>query len=70
MQDPLDYSARIHHTSNDSYDHLKLDDLRQAAVILASMLWHAAEREAMLPRMPLPTRPAETNPFEHYRDAD
>lgn len=70
VQDPLDYGARIHHTSIDSYDHLKLDDLRQAAVILASMLWQAAERETMLPRMPLPTRPAPTDPFEHYRDTD
>jgi hypothetical protein len=68
VQDPLDYSARIHHTSIDTYDHLKLDDMRQAAVILASLLWLAAEREEPLPRMPLPTRPAQTDPFEYLED--
>ncbi|WP_307369060.1 M28 family peptidase [Brevundimonas sp. SORGH_AS_0993] len=59
IQDPLDYSARIHHTSIDSYDHLKAEDLRQAAVILASFLLNAANRDAPLPRMPLrrPSRP-------------
>ena len=36
IQDPLDYGTRIHHTSIDSYDHLKAEDLRQAAIIMAS----------------------------------
>jgi carboxypeptidase Q len=70
VQDPLDYSARIHHTNIDRYDHLKLDDLRQAAVIMASLLWQAAESDAALPRMPLPTKPAQTDPFEYYDDED
>src|SRR5690606_9962869 len=30
IQDPLDYSSRLHHSSVDSYDHLKIDDLKQA----------------------------------------
>jgi hypothetical protein len=65
IQDPLDYSSRIHHTSIDSYDHLKPEDLRQAAVILASFLLNAANRDAPLPRMPLPTQPTPTDPFEY-----
>jgi hypothetical protein len=65
IQDPLDYDSRIHHTSVDSYDHLKLDDMKQAAVILASLLWMSAEREQPLPRMPLPTKPKQTDPFEY-----
>lgn len=69
IQDPLDYGSRIHHTSVDSYDHLKADDLRQAAIIMASFLLNAANRVEPLPRMPLPTRPRPSDPFE-YIDPD
>jgi hypothetical protein len=69
IQDPLDYGSRIHHTSIDSYDHLKMADLKQAAVVLASMLWMSAERDQPLPRMPVQRKPAETDPFK-YEDAD
>ena len=30
------------------------DDLKQASVVLASFVYHAAMRDAMLPRKPLP----------------
>jgi hypothetical protein len=65
VQDPLDYGSRIHHTSIDSYDHLRMEDLKQAAVIMASMLWMSAEREQPLPKRPLPTQPSQTDPFEY-----
>jgi len=65
IQDPLDYNSRIHHSSLDSYDHLKAEDLRQNAVILASILLSAANRNDPLPRMPVPTQPRPTNPFEY-----
>jgi len=68
IQDPLDYSSRIHHTSIDSYDHLKAEDMRQAAVILASVLLSAANRDEPLPRMPLPTQPTPSDPFEYPAD--
>lgn len=63
IQDPLDYGSRLHHTSIDSYDHLQPDDLRQAAVILASFLLNAANSDEPLPRMPMPTQPRPTDPF-------
>ncbi len=63
IQDPLDYSVRLHHTSIDSYDHLRAEDLRQAAIILASFLLNAANSDEPLPRMPTPTRPTPTDPF-------
>jgi hypothetical protein len=69
IQDPLDYGSRIHHTSIDTYDHLKAEDMRQAAVILASFLLNAANRDEPLPRMPLPTQPRPSDPFE-YPEAD
>ena len=62
IQDPLDYGSRIHHTSIDTFDHLKADDMRQAAVVLAVFLWNAANGDA-LPRPPLPTQPTKTDPF-------
>lgn len=65
LQDPLDYGSRVHHTSIDSYDHLKMEDLKQAAVIMASMLWMSAEREQSLPKKPLPSKPLQTDPFEY-----
>ena len=65
MQDPLDYGSRLHHTSLDSYDHLRADDLRQAAVVLASVLLSAANSDEPLPRMPMPTRPPASDPFAY-----
>lgn len=65
IQDPLDYGSRVHHSSLDSYDHLKMEDLKQAAVIMAAMLWMSAEREQPLPKKPLPGKPTQTDPFEY-----
>jgi hypothetical protein len=70
IQDPLDYGARLHHTSIDTYDHLKADDLRQAAVIMAAFLLNAANRADPLPRMPVPSQPRVSDPFEYLDDDD
>ena len=50
IQDPLDYQTRTHHSNMDVYDRLQADDLKQAAVIVASFVYNAAMREQMLPR--------------------
>jgi hypothetical protein len=65
IQDPLDYGTRVHHSSIDTLDHMKPDDLRQAAVIMASMLLSAANSEKELPRPPLPAQPLPTDPFKY-----
>jgi hypothetical protein len=70
IQDPLDYGSRVHHTSVDTYDHLKIADLKQATIVMASFLWMAAERVEPLPRMPLMREPAETDPFAYDEDED
>jgi len=57
IQDRLDYSTRTHHTNLDTYDHLREDDLKQASVIMAAFLYHAATRDEKLPRKPLPKEP-------------
>jgi carboxypeptidase Q len=49
---------------DDTFDHLKGDDMRQAAVILAAFLWNAANGDA-LPRPPVPTQPVKTDPFAY-----
>lgn len=56
VQDPLDYGSRLNHTQIDTLDHVQEKDLRQASVILASFLYHAAMREERMPRKPLPTQ--------------
>jgi Zn-dependent M28 family amino/carboxypeptidase len=68
IQDPLDYGSRLHHTSNDSFDHIKGEDLRQAAVIMTSFLLFAANRDEPLPRMPLPTEPRVTDPWAYEEE--
>lgn len=50
IQDPLDYDSRRHHTSIDVYEAASEPDMQQAAVILASFVYHAAMRDDMLPR--------------------
>jgi hypothetical protein len=50
IQDPLDYGTRTHHSNMDVYDRLQPDDLKQAAVIVATFVYHAAMREQKFPR--------------------
>ncbi|MBB3859256.1 hypothetical protein GGQ88_000496 [Novosphingobium hassiacum] len=64
IQDPLDYDSRVHHSSLDTLDHMRADDMRQASVILAGMLLQAAMSDKELPRSPLPTKPDATDPFK------
>jgi len=54
IQDPIEYEERTHHTNMDVYDHLYLEDLKQAATIIAAFVYNAAMRDEMLPRKPLP----------------
>ncbi len=54
IQDPLEYETRTHHSNMDTYDHLSIDDLKQAAIIIAAFVYNTAMRNDMLPRKPLP----------------
>ena len=62
IQDPLDYETRRHHTSLDVYEAALPDDLKQAAVILASFVYDAAMRDEMLPRPHRPGDPDRATP--------
>ena len=59
IQDEIEYSTRTHHTNMDSYEHLREDDLKQIATIVAAFVYNTAQRDEKLPRKELPTpRPA------------
>lgn len=53
IQDPIDYDTRTHHSNMDVYDQLIADDLKQAATVIASFVWHTAQRNDLLPRKSL-----------------
>ena len=56
IQDPIEYGTRTHHTDADSYERLVLDDLKQAAVVVAYTVYHLAMRDDMMPRKPAPAQ--------------
>jgi len=49
IQDYTDYDVREHHTNADTAERIKEVDLRQNAVILAAVIYHAAMRTDMIP---------------------
>ncbi len=53
IQDPIDYETRTHHSNQDGYDHLQIEDLKQASIIVASFVYQASVRADMLPRKPI-----------------
>jgi Zn-dependent M28 family amino/carboxypeptidase len=54
VQDPLDYDSRTHHSSLDVSEHAQAGDLMQAAAIVATVVYQAANRADLMPRKPLP----------------
>jgi hypothetical protein len=51
LQDYQDYDTRTHHTNMDFAERVKLDDLKQSAIVLAWFGWQAAMREKRIPRV-------------------
>jgi len=54
IQDEIHYDTRTHHSNQDVYDHIQADDMKQAAVVLASLVYNTAMRDEKLPRKPEP----------------
>jgi Zn-dependent M28 family amino/carboxypeptidase len=54
VQDPIEYGSRTHHTDADTFERLVLDDLKQAATVVAFTVYHLATRDEMMPRKPAP----------------
>ncbi len=57
IQDRRDYSTRTHHSNLDTYERLDPDDLKQAAVVMASFLYQAAMLDGPFPRKAMPVEP-------------
>ena len=53
LQDYVDYDVRTHHTNTDFYERLSEEDLQEAAIVLATFLYHAAMRDEKIPRVPI-----------------
>ncbi len=49
-QDPIEYNSHTHHTILDTYERIIEDDVKKAAVIVASAIYHLSMRDEMLPR--------------------
>jgi hypothetical protein len=49
-QDGIEYNSHTHHTNLDSYERIVWDDVMKNAVITASVMYHLAMRDEMLPR--------------------
>lgn len=54
IQDEVEYRSRTHHTQWDTFERLQREDLMQAAVVVATVVWETANRAEMLPRKPMP----------------
>jgi hypothetical protein len=54
IQDPLDYGTITHHSNMDTLDHTQEADLMQAAAVITTVVYQAANRQDMLPRKPPP----------------
>ncbi len=54
IQDPVEYDTRTHHTNMDVYERIQPNDMMNNAVIVASFVYDAANRDGKLPRKALP----------------
>ena len=64
-QDPIEYNTHTHHTNLDTYERVIEEDVKKAAVIVASTIYQLATRDEMLTRfapsdMPPPPPPRGT----------
>jgi hypothetical protein len=50
VQDYVGYDVRTHHTNMDTDERIAKDALKQAAVVMATVLYHAAMRDEKVPR--------------------
>ena len=49
VQDYVNYDVRTHHTNMDTFERVKIADLQQCAIVMASFAYHAAVRAEKIP---------------------
>jgi carboxypeptidase Q len=57
-QDPLEYGRYTWHTNLDTYERVSEEEAKQAAIVIASAVYHLAMREEKLPRFGREQMPA------------
>jgi carboxypeptidase Q len=57
-QDPIEYNSHTWHTNLDTYERVIELDAKQAAITIASVVYHLATRDDVLPRFPTAEMPA------------
>jgi Zn-dependent M28 family amino/carboxypeptidase len=57
-QDPIEYGSHTHHTNLDTYERIVWEDARHAAIVTASVVYHLATRDELLPRLAADAMPA------------
>jgi len=58
QQDPIEYNSMTHHTNLDTYERIIPEDVTRGATIIASAVWHVANRDEMIPRFSKEKMPA------------
>ena len=58
QQDPIEYNTHTHHTNLDTYERVVEQDAKQAAIVIASVLYHLSMRDEPLPRFTKANMPA------------
>jgi Zn-dependent M28 family amino/carboxypeptidase len=56
-QDPMEYNSFTHHTILDTYERIVADDVKKDAIVTASVVYHLAMRDEMVPRFPADKMP-------------
>ncbi|HWW75568.1 MAG TPA: M20/M25/M40 family metallo-hydrolase [Pyrinomonadaceae bacterium] len=54
IQDGVEYNTRTHHSTQDTFERIQPDDVKQAAAIMAAFVYQAAMLDERLPRKPAP----------------
>ena len=60
-QDPIEYNSHTHHVNLDTYERIVPDDVKKNAMITASVVYHLATRDELMPRFStaeMPPKPA------------
>lgn len=50
IQDEIEYDTRTHHSNQDNYDRIQVEDMKQAATIMAAFIYQTAMMDEKLPR--------------------
>lgn len=61
-QDPIEYQSFTWHTQLDTYERIVPDDVKKAASVIASAVWHVANMDQMVPRFSKESMPAPITP--------